>query len=312
MGLQVPFDLVGAAEALPAHGAAVGLLARVDPHVHLQVGHLSEALPADLATEGLLPCVAALVLLQPSRRAAALPAHTTAIRLLPRVHLHVHMEVSCLAERLAAHFAAKGRHVDLEGGFLVAVHDRVATLVSHVRALASPTPPSTPFGAHQLSAVLHPYDVNVVFVGAVGVDRCKGLRSAVGRGRASVASPALSLHVPGGPGTRVPFPVLHALALGEARRVGGILGVLIAHTGRGEHRLRRAARAMPTKLLLSLAAAVISFVFDLQRKSLLMTHAGTPLTTRMFSILLIQQRHGLAVWRGRGRDVANVIYSARQ
>lgn len=137
----MPLDFVGAAEALATHGAAVGLLPRVDPHVHLQVGHLGEALAADLTAEGFLPCVAPLVLLEAPRGAAALPAHAAAVGLLPRVHLHVHVQVAGLTEGLAADFAAEGRDVDLEGGFLVAVHGGVPALVAHVGTLASSAPP---------------------------------------------------------------------------------------------------------------------------------------------------------------------------
>lgn len=64
MGLKMPFDFVGAAEALATNRTTVRFLSGVDPHVHLQVSHLCEALPADLAAERLFSSVAALVLLE--------------------------------------------------------------------------------------------------------------------------------------------------------------------------------------------------------------------------------------------------------
>lgn len=94
--------------------------------------------------------------------------------------------------------------------------------------------------------------------------------------------------MPGASGDRVPLSVLHTLGLGNVGRVRRVLGVLVTHTGRGEHGLGSTARAVPTKLLLTLAATDVSLVFDLERKSLLVAHAGAPLTTRMLGILLIQ------------------------
>lgn len=50
------FEHVGEAEALAAHLAGVGLLARVGAAVALHVGPAGEALSTDLTNERLLPC----------------------------------------------------------------------------------------------------------------------------------------------------------------------------------------------------------------------------------------------------------------
>lgn len=310
MGLQVALDFVRAAEALSTHGAAVGLLPGVDSHVHLEVGHLGEALAADLAAEGLLARVAALVLLQPAGRAAALAAHAAAVRLLPRVHLNVHVEVACVAEGLTAHLAAEGRHVALHGGLLRAVRigggttaaatTTTTTLVTHVGAL-TPAAPGASLGSRHLSAVLHPLDVYVVLVGAVGVDRRQGLgaAAAAGGGGSSVASASpLCLYVSGrGPGRGLPLPVLHPLALGEARGVGRLRGIVVADAWRREHGLWGVAGPVRAELLvIPLAGPQVPLVLDLERKALLVPHAGTPLAPRVLSLLLVQQGHRRTIW----------------
>lgn len=103
----MPFDFVGAAEALAAHGTAVGLLAGVDPHVDLQVSHLSEAFSTNLTAERFFSGVAPLVLLQPAGGAAAFPANAAAVGLFPSVHLHVHVQMPDVAKCLTAHFTTE-------------------------------------------------------------------------------------------------------------------------------------------------------------------------------------------------------------
>ena len=330
MGLQVPLDLVGAAETLPAHGAAVGLLARVDPHVHLEVGHLREPFAADLAAEGLLARVAARVLLQPARRRAALPAHAAAVRLLPRVHLHVHMQVAHVAEGLAAHLAAERRRHDVVGGgarrdlqrrrrrrLLVRELHRGVLLLLLARAHVVRAAAGSPSSSGLAPAVLHADNVNVVLVGAVGVDRSQRLRSrVVGRRRASsVPRPSsFAFRVSGrasgraAAGRRVPpsspplAPVL--LLLGEVGGVGLprrhralLVRVAVGHAGRREHGVRRAALSpAPSELLLLVAAgAELPLVLDLQGQTLLVAHAGAPLAPGMLAALLLLQHHGRTV-----------------
>lgn len=292
----MPFDFVRPAEALAAHGTTVRFLPGVDPHVHLEVGHLREALPADLAAERLLPRVAALVLLQPARRAAALPAHAAPVRLLPRVHLNVHVQVADVTEGLAAHLAAERRHVALDGGLLVRAVHSVGPLAAHVGGLSPVGCSYGSLGTHQLSAVLHGDNVNVVLIGAVWVDWRQRLGAAVGGSRASVASSALHLHVPRGASRRrVPLPVLHPLSLGEVGRVGVLLGEFTRNTRRGEHVLRRAAGAVAAELILYLVRAEIPLVLDLNGDALLVAHAGTPLASGMLSIFLLQKAHGRTI-----------------
>lgn len=157
----MPFDFVRAAEAFPTHGAAVRLLSRMNPHVHLQVSHLREALPTNLAAEGLFSSVATLVLLQPAGGAAAFAAYPAAVRLLARVHLYVHVQVADVTESLAADFATEGGHVALERGLLVRTVPSVGCLVAHVSGLSPVS--ATSFGTKHLS-VLHPDNVYVVFI----------------------------------------------------------------------------------------------------------------------------------------------------
>lgn len=75
-------DQAGAlAEALPALGAGVGLLACVHPLVRAAVGAVAEALPAYLALVGSLPSVRALVLGQVGRFTKGLAALGARVRL---------------------------------------------------------------------------------------------------------------------------------------------------------------------------------------------------------------------------------------
>lgn len=236
MGLEMPFDFVRSAEALAAHGTTVRLFSCVDPHVHLEVGHLREAFPTDLAAERLLPRVAALVLLQPARRAAALPTDAAPVRLLPRVHLDVHVQVADVTERLAANLAAERRHVALDGGFLMRAVHSVGPLGAHVGGLAPVGSSYVSLGTNHLSSVLHANNVNVVLIGAVWVDWRERLGAAVGRSRPSVASSALDLYVPRGASRRgVPLPVLHPLTLRKVGRVGAFLGEFTCNTWGSEH-----------------------------------------------------------------------------
>lgn len=161
MGLKMPFDFIRTAEALPAHGAAVRLLSRMNPHVHLQVSHLREALSTNLAAEGLFSGVAALVLLQPAGGAAAFPTNSTAVRFFARVHLYVYVQVTDVTKSLATDFATEGRHVALERGFLVRTVHGVGCLVAHVSGLSPVS--SSSFGTQHLS-VLHPDNIYVVFI----------------------------------------------------------------------------------------------------------------------------------------------------
>lgn len=168
----------------------------------------------------------------------------------------------------------------------------VGSLVAHVRSLSSVSPSSRSLRTNHLSSILHTNNVNVVLIRAVRVDWCERLAAAVGGSRASVASSALRLHVPRGASrSGIPLPVLHTLTLREAGRVRAILGIFISNSRRSEHVLWCAARAMPTKLIISLVGPEVSFILDLNRNTFLVSHAGTPLTPGMLTILLVQQRH---------------------
>ncbi len=198
MGLEMPFDFVRPAEAFATHRATVWLLPSMDPHVYLQVSHLCEAFSTNLAAEWFFSRVAPLVLLESSRGAAALPAYTTAVRFLSRVHLHMHMEVADMTKRLTANFAAEGRHVALQGGFLMGAVNSIGSLVAHVRGLSSVSSSSCSLSTNHLSSILHPNNVNIILIRAVWVDWCKGLGvgATIGRRGASVASSAFYLHMP--------------------------------------------------------------------------------------------------------------------
>lgn len=89
------------AKALPTHLATIGLLPRVCPSVHSQVGIPAEAFAA-LACVGFLASVSSPVYLQVLPAAEALPAVTTLVGLLPRVAPLVHLKVVALAESLPA------------------------------------------------------------------------------------------------------------------------------------------------------------------------------------------------------------------
>lgn len=176
-----------------------------------------------------------------------------------------------------------------------AVHG-VGSLVAHVRRLSSVSSSSISLSANHLSSILHPNYVNIVLIRAVWVDWREGLGATVGRSGASVASSTLYLHMPRGASrSRIPLPVLHALTLREVGCVGGVLGIFISNTRGSEHVLRRAARAMAMKLIVSLVGSEISFILNLNRDTLFVPHAGTPLAPWMFTILLVQQRHGRTI-----------------
>lgn len=176
-----------------------------------------------------------------------------------------------------------------------AVH-RVSSLVAHVRGLSSVSASSSSLSTDHLSSILHPDNVNIVLIRAVWVDRCQGLGAAVGRSRAPVASSALYLHMPRGASrSRIPLPVLHTLTLREVGCVRAVLGIFISNTRGSEHVLWCAARAMATKLLLSLVGPEISLILNLNRDALFVPHAGTPLAPWMVAVLLVQQRHGRAI-----------------
>lgn len=242
------------------------------------------------------------MLLESARGAAAFPAYTTSVRLFPCVHLYMHMQVAYMTKRLTTNLAAKRRHVALQGGFLMRAVHSIGSLVAHVRGLSSVGSSSISLSTNHLSSILHPNNVNVVLVWTVWVDRRKRLGTTVGRSRASVASTTFCLHMPWSTSrSRIPLPVLHPSTLREAGCMGAILGIFISNTRRSEHVLWCAARAMPAKVIISLIGPEVPFIFNLYRNTLFMTHAGTPFTPRMITILFLQQRHGWTIWENSRR-----------
>lgn len=164
MGLEMPFDFVRTAEAFATHRAAVWLLPSVDPHVNLQVSHLREALSTNLTSKWFFSRVATLVLLESSRRAAAFPAYSTAIRFFSSVHLYMHVQVADVTKRLTTNLAAKGRHLALNGGFLMRAVHGIGSLVAYLRGLSSVGSTSISLNTNHLSSILHPDNVNVVLI----------------------------------------------------------------------------------------------------------------------------------------------------
>lgn len=205
------------------------------------------------------------------------------------------MQVADVTERLATNLAGERRHVALDGGFLMRAVHSVGPLCTHVGGLSSIGSSYISLGTNHLSSILHT-NVNVVFIGAVGVDWRKRLGTAVGGSRASVASSTLDLHVPRRASRcRVTLPVLHSLTLGKVGRVGAFLGKFISNTWGCEHGLGCAAGTMAAELILYLVWADFSLILNLNGDALLMAHAGTPLPPWLLSIFLLQKAHGRTI-----------------
>lgn len=173
----------------------------------------------------------------------------------------------------------------------------VGRLVAHVSGLSPVS--SSSFGTDHLS-VLHPDNIDVVFIRAVWVDCCERLGPSVGGRGPPVASCTLHLHVPGGASRSVvPLPVLHALILRKGGSVGAFLGILIPNPLGIEHILRCAASTMATELIIHLIGAELSLLLNLNGDALFVPHAGTPLAAWMLGILIIQQWHGRTIYEPR-------------